>query len=823
VSTLRGDQTAAAWAQSDARFRALLQHSSDIITVMAADGTVLYNTPAVERVLGYPPEEMIGKVALDFVHPEDLPRVATRFAEAVAQPGVAVPVEFRFHHRDGRWIPLEAIGVNYLGDERVRGVIVNSRDVSERRRAEYAYRTLVDHSLQGLAIMQHGRVVFANQAVADMIGYTIEELLALDPAQLRLTAHPDDAERVAAQWRARRAGLDVPPRVEFRIVRKDGTIRWVETYASLIEYRGEPATHVAYVDITERRRADEEKTALLQIARDLTGAFDRHSVVERVLERTAALLPLDHLYVSYWDADRQVYRPLATLGPPAAFAGAADEAVISADHPIVAELGKGHTLVVNDVDRQPWLSPQLLRRFGVRALLIGPLAVRGRASGALVALRLQGSAPFGDDEAHLFDGIARQLALGLGAADRHQAEQEEAAIAAALADVGREMIASLSHPRLLERLCEITTKVLECDRSHTFLLNARERTFTAAASYGFTEEEWESLRAAQFPEALAADVLDVLRREEVVAVYAGDALFPGPLLLEVGTPGLLLMPLRRGSEIIGLHSAVMARGSSRKRFSATQLRTARGIAQLASLSIEDARLVSELERANRIKSEFVATMSHELRTPLNIIMGYNSLLLEDAFGPLSDEQRDTLARMESNARALLELINTTLDMSRLEAGQIPLDLRQVQVADVLDDVRRETLELQKGGVSFRWDAAPGVPPVRTDAAKLKVVLKNLIGNAVKFTDAGSITVGAAARDAGVEFHVADTGTGIDDASLSIIFEPFRQADGALTRRHGGVGLGLYIVRRLLNELGGSVEVESAVGKGSTFRVWIPAG
>ena len=814
---------AASWFRGEARFRALLQHSSDIITVMGADGTVLYNTPAVERVLGYPPEEMIGRVALEFVHPDDLSHVGARFAEAVAQPGVPVPVDFRFRHRDGSWVPLEAVGVNYLDDADVGGIIVNSRDVSERHRAEVAYRTIVDHSLQGLAILQHGRVVFANQALADIMGYSVEELLALEPAELRRTTFPEDAERISTRRRARREGQEISPRAEFRVVRKDGVVRRVETYSSLIDYRGAAATHVAYVDITERHRADEQKTALLDIARDLTGALDREAIIDSVLRRAAALLPRDQLLIYYWDTERRVFRPVAQIGPPESGADEGDDVLFGADHALVAELRGGRLLVVNDAGDQPWLPTDLVWRLGIHAFLIAPLVVRNRAGGALVSLRRAGAPPFDEEEVRLFDGIARQVALGLGAADRHAAEQEEAAVSAALVAVGREMIASLSSPNLLARLCQITTEVLECERSYSFLLEPSLDAFVVKASHGISAEMWESLRVVRFPAELTASLVAKLRRDEVVPVYAGDDVYPGSLLQAAGTSAVLFMALRRGDDVIGLHSAVLAKPGGR--FTSRQLRTARGIAQLASLGIEDARLVNELERANRLKSEFVATMSHELRTPLNIILGYSSLLLEDAFGPLGEEQRDTLGRMDTNARSLLELINTTLDMSRLEAGQVPINMNVVPVAEVLEMVRHETRDLEsKPEVCFVWEPVPeGFFTIYTDVAKLKVVLKNLIGNAVKFTDEGSITIGVAPAHGGAEFHVSDTGIGIDERERAFIFEPFRQVDGALTRRHGGVGLGLYIVRRLLHEIGGTVEVESAVDRGSTFRVWVPKG
>ncbi len=232
--------------------------------------------------------------------------------------------------------------------------------------------------------------------------------------------------------------------------------------------------------------------------------------------------------------------------------------------------------------------------------------------------------------------------------------------------------------------------------------------------------------------------------------------------------------------------------------------------------------ITELERASRLKSEFVATMSHELRTPLNIVMGYTDLLLEGAFGDLTVEQLAIVQRMAQSTAELQGLITATLDLSRLEAGRLPLELSKVHVPELIAEIEAETQELQrKPSVCVLWRVAPELPPLSTDAAKLKTVLKNVIANAVKFTDQGSVTVRVSARDCGVEFAVTDTGIGMAPDVLPIVFEPFRQVDGSPTRRHGGVGLGLYIVRRFLDLLGGTVAVESAVGQGSTFRVWVP--
>jgi signal transduction histidine kinase len=215
-------------------------------------------------------------------------------------------------------------------------------------------------------------------------------------------------------------------------------------------------------------------------------------------------------------------------------------------------------------------------------------------------------------------------------------------------------------------------------------------------------------------------------------------------------------------------------------------------------------------------------MSHELRTPLNVILGYTELLLDEAFGTLEPEQTASLDRVATSAHELLELISATLDISRLETGRAALELQDIDPAALLREIKTETHGLgEKPGVASVWRIAPDLPYLHSDAVKLKVLLKNLIANAVKFTDHGSVTVSAAACDGWMEFGVADTGIGMTPETQAVIFEPFRQGDSSSTRRHGGVGLGLYIVSRLLELLGGRIEVDSAPGVGTTFRIRVP--
>jgi signal transduction histidine kinase len=411
---------------------------------------------------------------------------------------------------------------------------------------------------------------------------------------------------------------------------------------------------------------------------------------------------------------------------------------------------------------------------------------------------------------------------GVDSAEAYRALQEQGQVSAALVRAGQALIQSLDRPVLLEQLGRATMETLECDCSHTLLWEPAAQAFAMAAGCGDSAEQWEAIRVLKIPRPILRGLVARLESDDVVPLVLGEAhdLLPASWSRQYGITVSLYAALRRGGELIGIHAAGY-RGRSAP-FSPQQLHIMRGIAQLASLALEHARVLEELERANRIKYDFVATMSHELRTPLNVIMGYSDLLLEGTFGPLVSDQSDALRRVARSGRQLLELINTTLDFGRLEAGRRDLQLRDVRLAELVREIDAETQELQqKPGVQFQWQLAARLPVLSTDPLKLKVVIKNLIGNAMKFTEVGGVSVGIRTRERGVEIAVSDTGIGIPAEVRPIMFEPFRQADSSTTRRYGGVGLGLYIVERLVDLLGGTIAVDSAVGRGSTFRVWLP--
>ncbi|MDX2168594.1 MAG: HAMP domain-containing sensor histidine kinase [Deltaproteobacteria bacterium] len=285
--------------------------------------------------------------------------------------------------------------------------------------------------------------------------------------------------------------------------------------------------------------------------------------------------------------------------------------------------------------------------------------------------------------------------------------------------------------------------------------------------------------------------------------------------------GLLGVRLQRGDQLRGLLFA--ARGEKQAAFAARDSRILAGIAVHASAALDHANLIADLQSANQLKEEFMATMSHELRTPLNVIIGYTDLQLEGAFGDLEQDHIDTLGTVRTQALQLLELIQATLDMSRLERGLMTVDLRDITVGQIFEQLQVQIPPAwRKPSVELNWRIAPGLPPIRTDPSKLQILLRNLIHNALKFTHHGMVTVSVSApADRQIlTFVVQDSGMGIKAEHLSEIFEMFRQApDGE--RAPGGVGLGLYIVKRLATVLGAEIEVSSAPGRGANFRIHVP--
>ena len=293
-----------------------------------------------------------------------------------------------------------------------------------------------------------------------------------------------------------------------------------------------------------------------------------------------------------------------------------------------------------------------------------------------------------------------------------------------------------------------------------------------------------------------------------------------------GFRAVLGVPMLRDGVAIGV--LALTRSEPRP-FTDKQIELVSTFADQAAIAIENVRLFDEiqdksrqLEDASQHKSQFLANMSHELRTPLNAILGYTELMADGTYGEPSEKMLGVLKRLETNGRHLLGLINDVLDLSKIEAGQLVLELSDYSLQDIAQTVRStlEPLAADKK-LAFKVEVASKLPPGHGDGRRLTQVLINLVGNAIKFTDAGEVVITAAATDGSFHVSVRDTGPGISAADQAKLFQEFQQADNAITRKKGGTGLGLAISKRIVEMHGGQIWVESQVGQGSTFSFTLP--
>jgi signal transduction histidine kinase/HAMP domain-containing protein len=354
---------------------------------------------------------------------------------------------------------------------------------------------------------------------------------------------------------------------------------------------------------------------------------------------------------------------------------------------------------------------------------------------------------------------------------------------------------------------------------------------TAVAILLSEEEKLELELHVSAARGAAADAFGPMP-SEMHLVSGAPTIEPGraivPILIRGEPDGAIVLCNPGATEPIGPHAVEFAaRAAGQLAIAISNSRAYAALQHLAKeLTERNAALVKQrdqLQEMNRLKSEFLANVSHELRTPLNAIQGYTELIHEGIYGETTAEQREALAGVEESSRNLLTLINQILDLSKVESGKVEVYVTEVAMHDVAQAVTAEAQVLLRDKPLKLHVVAPTRVVIKTDAAKVQQIVTNLVSNAIKFTDRGSVTIEIrGSRDGGCVLYVRDTGIGIRKEHQQLIFEEFRQVDGSSTRKYQGTGLGLAIARRFAILLGGSLTVDSVVGKGSTFTLTLPA-
>jgi signal transduction histidine kinase len=498
------------------------------------------------------------------------------------------------------------------------------------------------------------------------------------------------------------------------------------------------------------------------------------------------------------------------------------------------------TVQIPDVLADPeytWWEGQRLAQF--RAMLGVPLLRDGSCIGVMAMTRSMPQ-PFTSNQIELITIFADQAVIAIEntrlfeevqARTRELTEslQQQTGTADVLKIISRSAFDLRS---VLQALVESAARL--CDADKGTITRQIDGVFYRAESYGFPAEVMERYRKVPVTPERGSAAGRALLEGHTVHLPDADA-DPDYTFDTAGARlrSVLGVPMLREGVPIGV--LALARSDVRP-FTNKQIDLVSTFADQAAIAIENVRLfeevqartselaktVEDLEIASQHKSQFVANMSHELRTPLAAILGYAELMQEGFYESQGPKSLDALTRIRSNGKHLLGLINTVLDIAKIESGQFTLNMAEYAIESVVETVRSATESLaQNKKLAFKTEVAKSLPIGLGDEQRLTQVLLNLVGNAIKFTDTGEVRVTAEAVNGHFNVTVADTGPGIPPAEQTRIFEQFHQVDSSLTKAKGGTGLGLATAKQIVEMHGGRICVDSTVGKGSTFQMKIP--
>jgi PAS domain S-box-containing protein len=851
---------------------ALLASCPDPIVGETPDGIINFWNPAAEKLYGYSAQEAIGQ-PVSILAPPGQEAEMSGLLRRVLQGEVVEAYESVRQAKNGRLLDVSlTIFPVRDGTGRIIGASATTRDVTQRRRdaaalaaSERRFRAAFDDAPNGMSLVGlRGEILQANRAGCELLGYSEQELLGMSIADI---VHPDDLEAdLLSQERILTQG-GPGYNSEMRVLHRDGSVRWIHMQASLVrDDAGEPSYFIVQAqDLTEAVAAREKLAAA-------------RNQMQEVLERVGgAFIALDRDWrITQVNA---VAEDLVGL-PRKELLGKALQDVVSAEllAPVLESVTttmtsrqRTHVAEFAYAPRNAWLT---LRTYptadGVSLFIRDVTKLRDLEQELRIAeMRFQAlveqlpaavymHAEEGDETliylSPYFEeltgfSIERDRPCINGAAwldlvhpdDRERVQREGEAYDRQLNQMSQEY------------------RLRRADGSYIWINDI----FSAMIDDAGQVIAWQGI---MLDITARIEARDAIARLASIVEASDDAIFTRTLtdgLITYWNPAAERLYGYTAAEAIGqplsmlfvdkqahlITSAAPFESVASRHFETRHLRKdgqvvdvavtlfpvrdadgnvtgisniTRDITDRITAEREIRRALEAAEAGVRVKGLFLAMMSHELRTPLQAVLGYADFLLSGRQGQLSQEQIEDISYIHLGASRMVHLIEQMLDLSRMEAGRLDLKQEPVDLRQVMELVRQDIApQAEAKGINLILTSPDQLPKVLGDSERFRQILLNLAGNAVKFTETGEIEITASARSGWVEVEVRDTGIGIAPSDVAHIFEEFRQVDSTLSRRHGGAGLGLAIAKRLAEQMGGTITVESTPGQGSTFTLRLP--
>jgi PAS domain S-box-containing protein len=814
----------------------------------------VYFSGGMERLLALPP----GMLKTSFkewherIHPEDFARYREATIAHLKGTTDRFECDYRYRVVDGTWRWARTHGLAQR-DARGRAVrmVGSTGDITELKRAEDALRKSEERYALATSAAVEGiyewdvetGTLFLTERAKTFFSFPAE---ALTPAAWNARVHGEDYPGYRAAILDHFKGRTPYMEHEYRIAGGRGGYRWLLDRGIGVRNADGRVTKMigALSDITQRKLAEIE----LRRARDRAEeALEQQTATAEILKVTsrspstvqpvfdAILASASRLCEASFAAvflhDGELLRNVAHRNASPEFARVlqrmrARPSRETTTRRCALEQRTIHTAdLLNDPEFCP---PEPQRRENVRTALSVPMMREGVLVGVITLWRAE-VRPFTEKQIALVETFADQAVIAIENVRLFNQTRDALEQQTAIAEVQR--VISKLQTNVQPVFDSIAANALKlCDAKFSVIFRFDGELIHLAALHNVSSTGADAIRQA-FPvppgrggatqrAILTQGIVHIPDiREDPEYVLRG-------LAEKADYRSILSVPMLRDETVVGAITVVRAEPTA---FPDKQIALLKTFADQAVIAIENVRLFNEiqeksrqLEVASRHKSEFLANMSHELRTPLNAIIGFTRIVMRRSQEKLEPKQYENLEKILSSGEHLLALINSILDLSKVEAGRIEVNPGEVRLASVLESCVRTVEPLVKAdAVTLLKEFDGGLPALYVDEEKLRQIIINLLSNAAKFTSRGSIRVRAQAANGAVSIAVADTGIGIPADKLGLIFEEFQQADASSTRVHGGTGLGLTIARRLARLMGGDIAVESTLGSGSTFTLTLP--